>query len=228
MTGPIILTLTPGDRLQLATTIERLINMLDAMDGDADYEPYLAGNHGTQDDREADYDAGPLHSGDSDQEADFADDEPTLGSSNDTHGSGNQTQWVSSPASSDEREEENEHGGDIQDEPHDKHDEGDDEPFLGWRETCCQKGRIGLEDWNGVDDQGAAWADVRLSGEGYTNARNALRKTLGKKPLQVSVEYRERATRLTDGTVFRTLVVPSGFIPVAAGQKRIWPTHARD
>lgn len=32
----------------------------------------------------------------------------------------------------DDREAEDEHGGDIQDEPHDQFDEGHDEPWLGW------------------------------------------------------------------------------------------------
>jgi hypothetical protein len=32
----------------------------------------------------------------------------------------------------DDREDEDEHGGDIQDEPHDETDEGNDEPSLGW------------------------------------------------------------------------------------------------
>lgn len=32
----------------------------------------------------------------------------------------------------DDREDENEHGGDVQDEPHDQIDEGSDEPLLGW------------------------------------------------------------------------------------------------
>ena len=37
----VVLTLNTGDRLQLTTTIERLINLLDDVDGDADHEPDL-------------------------------------------------------------------------------------------------------------------------------------------------------------------------------------------
>lgn len=40
---PIIVTLNAGNRVELAATIECLINVLDAMDGDCDFEPYLAG-----------------------------------------------------------------------------------------------------------------------------------------------------------------------------------------
>ena len=45
----ITLTLNPRDRLTLTTTIERLINLLDDLDGDPDLEPYLADS---RDDRE--------------------------------------------------------------------------------------------------------------------------------------------------------------------------------
>ncbi|MBZ9683130.1 S24 family peptidase [Mesorhizobium sp. CO1-1-2] len=53
------MTLNPANRLELSTTIENLINMLDALEPDpdledgADAEPYLAGWSGTNDDREA-------------------------------------------------------------------------------------------------------------------------------------------------------------------------------
>ena len=40
--------------------------------------------------------------------------------------------------SGDDREDENEHGGDTVDEPHDQADEGDDEPSLGRLETIEQ------------------------------------------------------------------------------------------
>lgn len=42
--------------------------------------------------------------------------------------------------SGDDREDENEHGGDIVDEPHDDRDEGNDEPWLGRLETLHQGG----------------------------------------------------------------------------------------
>lgn len=52
-------------------------------------------------------------------------------------------------------EEENEHGGGILDEPHDR--DGDDEPWLGWSETCGQGPKVGIDcsmsdiepDWQG-------------------------------------------------------------------------------
>lgn len=50
----IFLALDPRDRLQIATTIERLINLLDEIDGDPDFEPSLSGWQGGSDDREAD------------------------------------------------------------------------------------------------------------------------------------------------------------------------------
>jgi len=60
----ITLTLNPHDRLTLATTIERLINLLDALEPDADLEPSLGWTvrgpdalaNGSQDDREDDGD----------------------------------------------------------------------------------------------------------------------------------------------------------------------------
>jgi hypothetical protein len=45
----------------------------------------------------------------------------------------------------DEAEKENEHGGNIQDVPHDACDEGNDEPFLGWMEKCGQGPQIGID-----------------------------------------------------------------------------------
>lgn len=50
--GVIFLTLDPEDRVTLATTIERLINLLDSLDLDADLEPTLAGWQGATDDLE--------------------------------------------------------------------------------------------------------------------------------------------------------------------------------
>lgn len=104
--GVFFVTLT-RDRLCIASTIERLIDMLDAMEPDPDLEPYLADTGG--DDREYACE---------DEGADSGDFEPTMGSSNDLHGSTDQTRWAWG-CQWDECEEENEHGGDILDEPHD-------------------------------------------------------------------------------------------------------------
>lgn len=61
-----------GDRAAIAVSIERLIDLLDAAEGDPDLEPDLSGFDHQTDDREDD-------AGDS-RESDFADDEPSLGS----------------------------------------------------------------------------------------------------------------------------------------------------
>lgn len=67
----ITLTLNPHDRTVLATTIERLINMLDDLEPDADLEPSLGWTergpdalaNGSQDDREQEITDEP-HDGD--------------------------------------------------------------------------------------------------------------------------------------------------------------------
>lgn len=90
--GAIFLTIKHNDRIGIATTIERLIDMLDALDGDPDFEPYLANSWG------------------------------------------------------DDREDENEHGGDICDAPHDD-DEREFDPVeygeggLSWGNEGSQEAR---------------------------------------------------------------------------------------
>lgn len=68
--GVFFLTLSVHDRVGIATTIERLIGLLDEMDGDENLEPYLAGYHDLDGDREGD--GGTLG-----KDEDF---EPSLGS----------------------------------------------------------------------------------------------------------------------------------------------------
>lgn len=68
--GVFFLTLSVHDRLGIATTIERLIGLLDEMDGDENLEPYLAGYHDLDGDREGD-------GGTQGKDEDF---EPSLGS----------------------------------------------------------------------------------------------------------------------------------------------------
>lgn len=80
----ISLTVNPHDRLQLSTTIEKLINMLDALAPDPDVE-------------------------------DGGDHEPSLGWPNQLGPS----QLDFRIGHDDDREQENEHGGDINDEPQD-------------------------------------------------------------------------------------------------------------
>lgn len=78
--GVFFLTLNSQDRLSIATTVERLIGMLDALDGDPDIEA-------NGDERDQSYPHGgqktdqPYEDAEDgeDWEADFADDEPELG-----------------------------------------------------------------------------------------------------------------------------------------------------
>lgn len=82
--------------------------------------------------------------------------------------------------SHDDREEENEHGGDVCDEPHDAADCGDDEPNLGSRELCSQwkdmqaLGFIDMDatdpnDTDGISIMGGIPLDFR--GDGNTIAK---------------------------------------------------------
>jgi len=160
--GVFFLTLDRRDRVSIATTIERLIDMLDALDEDADLEPSL----GSGDDREGD----------------FSDHEHSLG-----WGQGSQ----SALHTSDEREEENEHGGDIQDVPHDAVDEGNDEPFLGWSETYGQ-GHTGLQanlsPADPDDVVAAGTAPLHFDGDGCLAGREVLRNLRSARP-DVQQEY---------------------------------------
>ncbi len=166
--GVFFLTLAKGDRTSVAYTIERLIDMLDAMEPDPDLEPSIGGflMGGTaHDEREADYEgSGPdagVTSDDEpslgwcghsrsqygfreDVELDHADEEPSLASP-ERHLSpycygldGSQSHWAE--GGKDEREEENENGGDIQDEPHDDGQTSgpDFESSLGWQNEGSQ------------------------------------------------------------------------------------------
>lgn len=201
----LFLTLRSTDRVCIATTIERLINVLDELEGDSDFEPSFAGF----------YHASPEMV---DLELDDSDHEHSLG-----WGQGTQERLHVS----DEREEENEHGGDINDEPQDWDEK---EPFMGSGETWGQGPKLNgmpvdpsvqcLDDVSDANDCDAWYRDGRyyntleFDSSGYIHARNALRKTLGKPVLKVPEQpYAERATRLSDGAVFRTFVVPEGFIP---------------
>lgn len=65
--GTLFFTCPASDRAAIATSIERLIDLLDATDSDPDLEPYLAGFDHQTSDREDD-------AGD-DREADTSDDE---------------------------------------------------------------------------------------------------------------------------------------------------------
>jgi hypothetical protein len=145
--GVFFLTLNPNDRASIATTVERLINMLDAMDGDenlestADEEPWLGWpgrgpsalvDDMAHDDREGEVywtDAGPMY----ELEQDQCDDELSLGAPESVIE--NQETWHRSGYNgglSDECEEENEHGGDINDEPQDGDELEEDSAEYDW------------------------------------------------------------------------------------------------
>lgn len=217
MPGVVVLSLNPKDRVELATTIERLINLLDAIDGDcdleasADDEPSLGWTTSGSGMSVSTYKL------DLDLERDDSDKEDTLG-----WGQGSQA--FLHVDQYDEAEEENEHGGDVQDEPHDRLDEGNDEPFLGRLETIHQG--PGTYSYGADDLRPHALA---FDGSGYINARNALRKVNGQPPLgSASLQpVAEHATRLSDGTVFRFFAVTQDFTPNRMRRQRRDPDQAQ-
>lgn len=106
--GVFFLTIDSRDRQSIATTIERLIAVLDELDPDPDLEA-------------------------------TGDDEPSLGWPEE-HGLSQLDFHGKHGPLDDDREDENEYGGDINDEPQDDSDSGDAEPFLGRLETIHQGG----------------------------------------------------------------------------------------
>lgn len=123
------------NRKAIADSIERLIDMLDAMSPDtdleesADDEPWLGWTA-----------TGPRElalAGD-DREADDSD----LELNGDERDASCPSNWARGGHWCEDVEEENEHGGDILDEPHDDGVFGgcDNEPWLGWGNTMGQPG----------------------------------------------------------------------------------------
>jgi hypothetical protein len=168
--GVFFVTLSPDDRAGIATTIERLINMLDALDGDENLE-----------------DGGDL--------------EPNIGWASDER-------YSQGFDDTDEREVEDEHGGNILDEPH---DDDELEPFLGWSETCGNGEAVGPIPGSAalMDDPEADSSALDFRGDGYREARQALRAL---RVAQFPREYAERVTIMPDGEQFRT------FVPVRRGR----------
>lgn len=175
--GVIFLVLDSRDRTTLAKTIDRLIGLLDEQDGDPDIEEQhdiepalgwtgfgigaLNGSGAVPDDREWD-------------ESDL---ERTLGWEN---GSLPYDQTRIGQFGLDECENENEHGGDICDEPHDAIDEGNDEPALGWSERCGMWNDPDVQRMdNGVDpddiDVVCGSGPLNFNGDGAVAARTVLR-----------------------------------------------------
>jgi hypothetical protein len=108
----------------------------------------------------------------------------------------------------DDREEENEHGGNILDDPH---DDDELEPFLGWSETCGNGEAVGPIPGSAslMDDPEAGDSALDFRGDGYRQARQALR---ARRVSQFPREYAERVTIMPDGERFRT------FVPVRRGR----------
>jgi hypothetical protein len=197
LTGP--LPDLPAAQLRgiIANQITDLIDLLDALDGDCDledgadsepsigftefggrvYRTFGQPTHGMIDDLEDD--ASELE--------DNGDYEPTLGAG-ELHVSsfayhnpsrdrtGDQTHWgyASTVAKQDECEDENEHGGDILDEPHDQLDEGNDELSLGWPEQHSPL-RIGTETWGG-DSFDTIANTLKFDGSGNAKAHDLISK----------------------------------------------------
>lgn len=93
----------------------------------------------------------------------------------------------------DDHEEENEHGGDINDAPHDQADEGNDEPNLGRLETIHQ----GAGSYVGASDDTWNGANLQFDGDGYLAGREVLRNLQRHRP-DVHQEYVATACGIGD------------------------------
>ncbi|WP_025199119.1 hypothetical protein [Brucella sp. BO2] len=178
--GFVFLAVKDNDRIGLATTIERLINMLDEMEPDPDLE--LNGDE---------YDFSRPESGAGSRVTcedceDGGDYEPTLGASN----SGDQEHWGKGSSQWDECEEENEHGGNVTDEPHDA--DTDCEPFLGWTEFNATGEKVEPFSSNFDACDTTTWVrgedGCRFIGDGYSEGKKMLRE-LGRKRPDVPQNY---------------------------------------
>jgi hypothetical protein len=219
----------------LEVEIERLIGLLDGIDGDEDLEatgddePSLGWPNAGQrpeiemsDDREfddCDYEDGP------DSEPDLGwteeidqqrrlqtvpgwkaeDGEPELGFVG--HGTG----WACETIYDDDREDVSEdEGADIQSQPHDAAHEGDDEPTLGRLETIHQ----GAASYSGISDDDIRSNALGFDSDGYSIGKHLLRQIGADGSVRTAAalpiaEYREIAETLPDGTVTRSIVSKS-------------------
>jgi hypothetical protein len=162
--SPILITVNPRDRLQLATTIERLVNLLDDMDGDPDLEPYLAGLHmgGHTDDREGDE---ACYAGDADLE-------PSLGWTSSGH-FGKEMPLIFGPDLE---------ADDIDDEPGTwieqitcrEHDTVADENLEEQHDREMDPAEDGLADNDAMHSEDLCFAGLRFNGEGQRDAEALL------------------------------------------------------
>ncbi|OJU02758.1 MAG: hypothetical protein BGN83_16040 [Rhizobium sp. 63-7] len=229
--GVLFFAVNEYDRVSIATSIERLIDLLDAMDDDPDdeyggeLEPSLGWrdtvsqfcyeqHQSSLDGIDRELDDADLEDGADDEwslgwtqgqsetgfvachhfedcEEDRADHEPTLGAQ-EWHpegtakaSQGDQTLWgkariplvirregLTDHPLFDECEDENEHGGDIIDVPHDG--DTDDEPNLGWPAQEGQRG-VGVEGWMSSDADNLVGQLGEFNGSGYASAKALLR-----------------------------------------------------
>lgn len=130
----------------------------------------------------------------------------------------------------DDREEENEHGGDVCDEPHDAADCGDDEPNLGSRELCSQwkdMQALGLIDMDATDpndtDGISVMGGIPFDFRGDGNAiGKALVREAGPRIEPYGETIGERARLLPDGTTMMTFVpAQSGYAVKTVKRRRI-------
>ncbi|MCJ8053900.1 hypothetical protein GB928_018750 [Shinella curvata] len=172
-----------GNRAAIAMSIERLIDLLDAAEGDPDLEA-------NGDERDQSYaEGGDTGTNPLEDDEDGSDDEPTLGASND-YVCRSQEDWPR-VWGQDECEVENEDGGDILDEPHD-----DDELDQNGDET----------DYCGSEDEWRPYEpDALYDGTGsILAAEMLLRAKTRREPYSEIIGTRHHL--LKDGSIFTTLV----------------------
>jgi hypothetical protein len=185
--GAIFLTCAENDRLAIATSIERLIDLLDAMQPDPDLEGDWADWEPEETECSLGWSEGETLHGN--LTAGSHDLEPSLGWTACEAKGRYQASWITDGEedAGDDREDVSEdEGADIQSQPHDATDEGDYEPFLGWTEKCSQRG-VGLKDWNGMDasDNGGT---LVFNGDGVLAGKTVLRELKRRRP-DVPQEY---------------------------------------
>ncbi|PBC11797.1 hypothetical protein [Mesorhizobium sp. WSM3859] len=171
-TDLLTLQIDRSSRKALSLSIAALIDMLDDLSPDpdiedgADLEPSLGwsadGVMGSCDDLE-----GPRD----DLEPD-SDTEPN----GDERDASATPSWAKGGHWCEDVEEENEHGGDILDEPHDGRD--DDEPWLGWSNPDSGAGTAAMVDVEDSPDYGCGG----FTGEGVDMARQMLRNGRCRRP----------------------------------------------
>lgn len=142
--GTIFLTMKENDRLSIATTVERLIDMLDAMEPDFDLE----------------------ETGDDEPSIGWANSQQGMGGGSGAYGPLDDER---EDACEDEGAQCEDEGACIQSQPHDALDEGNDEPFLGWSERQSEVGGVFVgEEFPPADGR------AQFDGDGAVAARQVL------------------------------------------------------